>query len=1448
MKIVARSLARFRSKSITLDKKFHRHSAIALLIAATVLINLGSGNSELFSLVIAKVHAVYHSDDGSSTHKLPAWTAPNLVNFALVQTCPPTLNPASQSFPASGGTNTVAVMATADCAWTAVSNDAWITITSGAVGSGSGAVSYAVAANPGPARSGTMTIAGQTFGVTQYPNCAFSIAPTNQNFAASGGGGSVGVTTATGCAWTAASNDAWITISSGASGSGPGVVSFSVAANTGPQRTGTMTIAGQTFTATQSSGCAFTIAPSEQNFAAGGGTGNVGVTASAGGCAWTAASNDAWITITSGGNGAGNGTVNYSVAANTGPQRTGTMTIAGQTFSVTQASGCAYIISPSAQSFPASGGSDSVTVTTAAGCVWTAVSNDAWITIASGASGAGPGAVGFSVAANTGPQRTGTITIAGQTFTVTQSSGCVFTLSSTSQTFSASGGANSVDVTAIAACAWAAVSNDPWITITFVSGGAGNGTVSYTVAANPGPQRTGTMTIAGQTFSITQVCTYTINPTSQNFPASGGASTVAVSAGTGCGWTAAAVVRTEPELPRAFLDTTYVPPQRTPTFVPAGADLQAAIDAAQPGDVLALEAGATFVGNFTLPAKSGSDWIVIRSSAPDSSLPPPGARITPAYANVLPKILTPNAVRALEARNGAHHYRLMGLEFGITPTCPLTYSIVSLGEGQTSLAQLPHHIILDRVYIHGRPTIDVRRGVALNSASSAIIDSYISDCHERFFDSQAVLGWNGPGPFKIVNNYLEGAGENIMFGGATPTIPNLVPSDIEFRRNHCFKPLIWKADDPSYNGIDWSIKNLFELKNAQRVLVEGNIFEQNWQDSQAGFAIQLTVRNEEGAAPWAVVQDVTFINNIIRHSGAGLSVHGRDDILPPPNPIPSRRIRIANNLFDDIDGPRWGNAGGRLFQIVSGVSDLTIDHNTAFHSGNPAVADVLPVSEAFTFSNNLASNSEFGFFGSGHGQGISALDYYFPGYLFRRNVLVGGPSALYPADNFFPETFAQIGFMDFAGGNYRLAASSPYRNAGTDGKDIGCDFDALNAALSGSVTTAPNVSHGAWITITSGASGAGPGVVGYSVAPNPGPARAGTMVIGGRTFTVLQDSGCAFTLNSTNQNFTNAGGQGSVSVMASSAGCVRTAVSNAPWITLASGGNGSGNGTVNYTVSANAGPQRTGTMTIAGQTFTVTQAAAEYEADVAPRPGGSGTLLVSDWVQAGRFSVGLDTPAPGSEFQRADSAPRATLGDGLINVADWVQAGRYSVGLDPPTPPGGPAMIAAAPFQRSFQFQPAREIQISRLTIAPEPESIEIVLALAARGGESGLSFTLRFDPRVLSYQAYRVVTEGTTSVTRTDEAPRGHLGFGIALQPGTSLVAGRQALLIIRFRVSDGQATGTTVEIVDGLTPLALADVNATPLPVKPVPAMIDLRQFRWPIGASEHELRGAHEQWKMS
>ena len=506
-----------------------------------------------------------------------------------------------------------------------------------------------------------------------------------------------------------------------------------------------------------------------------------------------------------------------------------------------------------------------------------------------------------------------------------------------------------------------------------------------------------------------------------------------------------------PELPRAFVDTTNVAPTGATLAVPGDGDLQAALDLSQPGDVIALQAGATYTGNFTLPYKPGPGWIVVRTSAPDSSLPRSGTRMTPAYAGVLPKIVSPSSGPALTAAPGAHHYRLIGLEFGAADGVALNYALVLIGNGETSFDQLPHHVVFDRVYVHGSPTVNLQRGIALNGASTAIVDSHIAEVHVVGADSNAIAGWNGAGPVRIVNNYLEAAGSTVLFGGIDPRIAHLVPADAEIRGNHFRKPLAWRPEDPGYTGTPWLVKNHLELKNARRTLIDGNVFENTWLDAASGMGIVFLVRDEDGTAPWSVVEDVTVTNNIVRGAGSGGGVRGRDGLFPS---LPARRILFGNNLFDDVSGSRWGGPGA-LFVAYDGIADLVIEHNTGFQDGAVIYADGAPHSR-FVYRDNIAPHNAYGVSGAGTEPGTQTLDRYFPGYVLTRNALVGGSPSAYPGDNFFPLSVSEVGFEDFAGGNYRLSASSPYKNGGTDGKDPGADFGALEAATAGALSGARN--------------------------------------------------------------------------------------------------------------------------------------------------------------------------------------------------------------------------------------------------------------------------------------------------------------------------------------------------------------------------------------------------------
>ncbi|NOT58740.1 MAG: hypothetical protein HOP19_00790, partial [Acidobacteria bacterium] len=399
------------------------------------------------------------------------------------------------------------VTAGAGCTWTATSNQAWLTITGSASGTSNGTVNYAVAVNAGAGRSAVISVGGQTFTVTQAGGCAFTLSATSANVAATASNGSFNVTSSAGCQWAATSNQSWLTITSGASGSGNGTVNYSVAANTGTGRSAVITAGGQSFTVTQASGCTYALSATSANVAASSGNQSVNVTSGAG-CTWAAASNATWLTVTSGATGNGNGAVNYSVTANGGAQRTGTLTIAGQTYTVTQASGCTYALSSASGTVTAAGNNSSFSVTSGAGCAWTATSNANWLAIMSGASGSGNGTVVFTAAANNGAARSATITAAGLTFTVMQAGGCVYNATISGQTFSSQATLGTVAITTTAGCAWTAGSNQSWLALTTASSGSGNGTVGFALSPNlSGAARQATLTAAGRSFVISQDAT-----------------------------------------------------------------------------------------------------------------------------------------------------------------------------------------------------------------------------------------------------------------------------------------------------------------------------------------------------------------------------------------------------------------------------------------------------------------------------------------------------------------------------------------------------------------------------------------------------------------------------------------------------------------------------------------------------------------------------------------------------------------------------------------------------------------------------------------------------------------------------------------------------------------------------------------------------------------------------
>jgi hypothetical protein len=482
--------------------------------------------------------------------------------------------------------------------------------------------------------------------------------------------------------------------------------------------------------------------------------------------------------------------------------------------------------------------------------------------------------------------------------------------------------------------------------------------------------------------------------------------------------------------------------------VPAGGSLQQALNAIQPGGTIRLAAGATYVGNFSLPAKGGTSFITITTR--DAALPPAGTRITPSYKPRLATIRSSSTSSALTTATAASYYRIVGVAFEANQNG--SGDIIALGrDAQTTLAEVPHHIELDRVLITGHPTVGQKRAISVNAAHVSILNSDIRDIKAVGQDSQAICGWNTLGPITIRNNYLEAAGENIMFGGANINIPGAVPSDIIVENNVLTK-------NPEWRGTTWTIKNIFELKNARRVLVRRNVMQFNWEAAQPGFAVVFTPRNSSGRTPWVVVEDVEFSGNIVSHTSSAFNLLGHDDTAQSGQ---LARILIKDNLVFNVDSAAWGGVG--LFAQIGGEPrDITIDHNTVMHTGNivtfysgtyinssGATVTGGPIA-GFTFTTNLVKHNQYGIFGSGQAYGSGSLNYYAPGAVFRRNVLATDRdvASRYPPDNLFPAVSSfNSAFYNATGLDFRIAlAGSSYMLAGTDGRDLGCDFGALPVA------------------------------------------------------------------------------------------------------------------------------------------------------------------------------------------------------------------------------------------------------------------------------------------------------------------------------------------------------------------------------------------------------------------
>ena len=532
--------------------------------------------------------------------------------------------------------------------------------------------------------------------------------------------------------------------------------------------------------------------------------------------------------------------------------------------------------------------------------------------------------------------------------------------------------------------------------------------------------------------------------------------------------------------------------------VAAGADLQEAYEAARCGQVLLLAHGATWQGPFNFAAKNCPDtaWIWVMT---DGALPAEGSRIDPAAdrSQMATFTVSPGA----SPSTFGDHLRFVGIAWTKQP-----------GHALTEWGKLDggNKVIFDRNYFHGNAREETRRALGIsNSNYVALIDSYVDEIHcialtGSCLESQAISGGldsKASGPFKIVNNFLEAASQNIFFGGGAASF---APCDIEIRRNDLYKQLSWNPMDPSFGGVKYVVKNHFELKNACRVLFEGNTAENNWGGfTQSGFSVVIGPKNQAAqgvsVCPNCQTHDITMRYNHFSTTGGTFEI-GTGTSDTGGWAMAAYGYSIHDDLFEHVQYAECYECGNNTGQLGSGYSaknpppaslilhDVLVNHITvvtdAFPrggakgetamlvlngppAGNPTHT---PQIRNVQWMNSIFASGSNGFFPSGGGAdncsvGKKTLERMIAACWagvsgFTGNVVVGAPGeTIWPSGNLFAATWQHIQF----GGSslaYALSSDSLFRGRALDGLDPGANMALIREYAQGPVQTTRWVAAG----------------------------------------------------------------------------------------------------------------------------------------------------------------------------------------------------------------------------------------------------------------------------------------------------------------------------------------------------------------------------------------------------
>lgn len=1005
---------------------------------------------------------------------------------------------------------------------------------------------------------------------------------------------------------------------------------------------------------------------------------------------------------------------------------------------------CAYAVTPGNTLFSASGGTGTISVVTAGTCGWTAISNSSFIAINSGAVSSGTGSVSFTVASTTGASRAGTLTVAGQTITISQNfgSGCAYTLTPTTRNFPANGGSGSFSVAAASECEWTPVVSDSFIKVLFASGTQGNGSINFTAAANEHPiPRTGTISVGGQAFTVTQdAAPFELSVDDGGFESAAGVST---------GGTSFRVNRLTPMFYPATINAVsiYFPDNASvrvgdqySVVVASNADGDANIDGVtfQTTAAQVQQVGAFNVVNIPPLTISSGDFVV-------------GIRLTQSE-NVFPFSLdtTKSKMRSYRSLDGVTFEQIDSFgsfgNYGFRARLMRPPKlIIAAGAELVAESCLPANKVIDP---GETVTVNFSLGNNGSSATTNLTATLMSAGNIIVGDQIRSYGAMAPGSPAVTRQFtLTASG---ACGGTLPVSLSLKDGNED----------LGLVTFTLTMGAMGTTVRTFSYAGEATKIPDGDSRGVTLPIVVSGFGSNLADLNFR--------IDGTQCSTSPGATGVGVDHSWVGDLV-------FRLTSPAGTTVTIISRPGGsGNSGKNFCQTL-----LDDDAQDAMSIGSIASNGPPPQGPPYTGTFKPANS-------------LSAFDGENPNGTWLLTVIdsFAGDTGSVRAFSLQLTGFSccQTNCLDVTG----LSASSAA--VGSPVTITGNGFSGVTSVKFGDVSAPFTINNNASIT-TFVPAGARTAPITLS---KPGCVDAQTLTF--TTFPSLALTPAALsvsiggTANDMTVNLGYAQSNGVTVSLTSSNPTVATVPSSIvipAGSTSASfsitGVNSGGSVTITATLPANLGGNSASAM--------INRVAQGYEGDVAPRPSGNnnGTLTVSDWVQVGRFVVGLDVATNGNEFQRADVAPRETLGDGRITLVDWVQTGRYVAGVDALPVAGGPTSAISGVGGQLLGIG-SREPGVNTKSVdSNKANSVEFVtlnkdglvtVKLKATGVENAFSFSLNFDSsawRFVSAKPGRHTRQATLLVNSSETA-QGRIGIALALPTGTVLRAGDNDLVVLQF------------------------------------------------------------------